>query len=211
MLPSWLRLPLRLPDRLPLDRSADALYVPGLCLTHDKRRLTATNVACMKRAASLVVGPYRTGPSKAECLIFSGCYNGEPLKHELALRRKLAEECGIKKEIIVEIRGIKDTKDELKKLSQVLRVLGARSVLFVTDEYHMPRLVRWARLLMPGVKIFHVSVQSIVYEFAWEPEWYKVTRSGIRPLWILWNVLLYFLTPFFVKGDKNPCCEKSPQ
>jgi len=35
--------------------------------------------------------------------------------------------------------------------------------------------------------------------FAWEPSPIKTIRSGIKPLWILWNILLYIATPFLLR------------
>ena len=181
---------LRLADRLPENVSADAVYVPGLCLTYDKQRLTALNKACMEEAIRQI----QTG---ARHLVFSGCYEGEVLEKELAMRRELANSGGVG--CPKEINGIVNTDDELTKLALVLNKLGASSVLLVSDEYHMPRLVRWARLRLPGVEIFHTSVRPSVYEFTWEPSLIKVIRSGIKPLWILWNVLLYMATPLLLR------------
>lgn len=179
---------LRLADHLPRN-GVDAIYVPGLCLTYDKQRLTALNRACMEEAIQQM-------QAGVKHLVFSGCYDGEVLEQELALRRKLASSGGV--ESIKEISGIVNTDNELTKLALVLNTLEAKSVLLVSDEYHMPRLVRWARLRLPGVEIFHMSVRPPAYEFTWEPSLIKVIRSGIKPLWILWNLLLYMATPLLL-------------
>ncbi|MFY9493297.1 MAG: ElyC/SanA/YdcF family protein [Minisyncoccia bacterium] len=179
---------LRLADRLP-HNVVDAIYVPGLCLTYNKQRLTALNRACMEEA----IQQMQTG---AKHLVFSGCYDGEVLERELALRRELTSVSRVRS--IKEISGIVNTDDELTKLAPVLSTLDARSVLLISDEYHMPRLVRWAQLRLPGVEIFHISVRPPAYEFTWEPSLIKVIRSGIKPLWIMWNLLLYMATPLLL-------------
>ena len=133
----------------------------------------------------------------AKQLVFSGCYGGEALERELALRRELANSGGIKN--VKEITGVVNTNDELTKLALVLNAIDAKNVLLVSDEYHMPRLVRWAQLRLPGIDIFHMSIRPSAYEFNWEPSLIKVIRSGIKPLWILWNVLLYMATPLLLR------------
>jgi len=187
---------LRLRDHLPEDRSVDAVYAPGHCLTYDKQRLTAMNAACLEAA----IRQMREG--RAKCLVFSACYSGQVLARELALRRQMAVEGGLSGEAVREISGIVDTRDELAKLAFVLKALGAKSVLLVSDEYHLPRLVRWARLLLPGIRIFHMSVRPRVYEFTWEPSLVKTIRAGVKPLWILWNVLFYLGTPLVLRKHK---------
>lgn len=186
---------LRLADYLPRNVSVDAIYVPGFGLTYDKRRLTALNRACMEKAIQQM-------QDGTKYFIFSGCYSGKALKRELTLRRGLANDGGISNKVILEIGGVVDTEDELSKLASVLNTFGAKNVLLVSDEYHMPRLVRWARLLLPGIEIFHLSVRPPAYEFAWEPNPLKVIRSGIKPLWILWNLLLYLVTPILLKNHE---------
>lgn len=181
---------LRLANRLPINKNVDAIYVPGLCLTYNKQRLTALNKACMKEAIQQM-------QSSIRYFIISGCYSDEVSRRELALRQKFAKKVGISK--IKKINGILNTNDELIKLLLLLNTLGAKSVLLVSDEYHMPRLVRWAHLRLPNIEIFHISIQPPTYEFAWEPNLIKVIRSGIKPLWILWNVLLYVATPLLLR------------
>ena len=181
---------LRLADRLPCNVSVDAIYVPGFCLTYNKQRLTVLNRVCMEKATQQM-------QSGSRHLVFSGCYDGEVLEQELTLRHKLANDSGVRS--VKKIRGIVNTEDELIKLALILNTLDARSVLLVSDEYHMPRLVRWARLRLSGVEIFHISVRPPTYEFTWEPSLIKVIRSGIKPLWILWNVLLYLATPLLLR------------
>ncbi|MBI4215197.1 MAG: YdcF family protein [Parcubacteria group bacterium] len=177
-------------DRLPYNGSVDAIYVPGLCLTHDKQRLTALNIACME-------GAIQQMQAGAKHFVFSGCYDGEVLERELTLRRKLANSGRVRS--VKEISGIVNTEDELTKLASMLNALDAKSVLLVSDEYHMPRLVLWTQLYLTGIEIFHMSVRPPAYEFTWEPSLIKVIRSGIKPLWILWNVLLYMATPFLLR------------
>ncbi len=182
---------LRLANRLPQEGNADAIYVPGLCVTYDRQRLTSLNSACMEEAMRYM----RRG---VKHLVFSGAYSGRALKQELVLRRKIVEKNCVRSDAVREIHGIVDTYDELTKLALVLKELGAKSVLFVSDEYHMPRLVLWARSQLRGIELFHVSVRPSAYEFPWEPNLLKVFRFGVRPLWILWNVLFYILTPLLL-------------
>lgn len=181
---------LRIADNLPRD-GIDAIYVPGLGLTYDKSRLTTLNTASMEEAIKLTKGKTK--------LVISGCYDGEIMKKELAWRLEIAKRGGIGADSIEKIEGIINTKDELSKLSKVLRRIGAKNVLLISDEYHMPRLVRWSKLILGDIKIFNKSVRPSSYDFVCEPNLVKVIRSGIKPLWILWNVLLYFATPIFVR------------
>lgn len=181
-------------DSLPRD-AIDAIYVPGLGLTYDKNRLTTLNRVCMEEAVKLT-----TGKTK---LIISGCYDGEIMEKELAWRLEIAEKSGISDDSIEKIEGIVNTEDELSKLAKVLCRIGVKNVLLISDEYHMPRLVRWSKLRLVDVEIFNKSVRPSSYDFVYEPNLIKVIRSGIKPLWILWNVLLYFATPIFIRKPSD--------
>jgi len=184
---------LRIADRLPVDESVDAVYVPGLCLTRDGTRLTVLNEAAMRDAVA------HARCMGARHLLYAGCYSGPEMERELSLRRRLANAGGMADEEIREIREIADTREELCRLAVELEDLGAKSVLLVTDEYHMPRVARWANALLPDdVEVFHRSVRAPRYEYTWEPSWIKSFRFGVKPLWIAWNVLLYWATPILV-------------
>jgi uncharacterized SAM-binding protein YcdF (DUF218 family) len=185
---------LRIADRLPDELSVDAVYVPGLCLTRDRTRLTLLNEAAMREA----VGDARS--MGARYLLYAGCYGGPEMERELSLRRRLANAGGVPDERIREIREIADTREELCRLAIELEVLGAESVLLVTDEYHMPRVARWASAILPdNVEVFHRSVRAPKYEYTWEPSRIKSFRFGVKPLWIAWNVLLYWATPILLR------------
>jgi uncharacterized SAM-binding protein YcdF (DUF218 family) len=183
---------LRMADRLPANGVVDAIYVPGFCLKRDKKGLTALNTVCMEEALRQMRSCH------AKHLIISGCYDGDVMEEELRLRRDMANRFGFGSQVH-ELRGITNTDDELQKLRFALKSLGAYDVLFVSDQYHMPRLVRWAERRLPETWLFHVSVRPESYDFAYEPSLIKTLRSGIKPLWILWNVLLYFATPLLLR------------
>ncbi len=186
---------LRIADRLPDNVAVDAVYVPGLCLTRDASRLTVLNQAAMQEAAR------DTRTMGAKCLLYAGCYGGPEMELELSLRRQLANAGGVADEQIRQIREIGDTRQELYRLAAEIDDLGARSVLLVTDEYHMPRVVRWAKALLPdNVEIYHRSVRAPRYEYTWEPSLVKSVRFGIKPLWIVWNVLFYWATPLLLRS-----------
>jgi len=190
---------LRISDRLPDRRTVDTVYVPGLCLTRDGTRLTLLNEAAMREA----VGDART--LGARYLLYAGCYGGPEMERELSLRRRLANAGGVPDERIREIREIADTREELCRLAIELEVLGATSVLLVTDEYHMPRVARWANALLPdNVEVFHRSVRAPKYEYTCEPSRIKSFRFGVKPLWIAWNVLLYWATPILLEPRASP-------
>jgi hypothetical protein len=49
------------------------------------------------------------------------------------------------------------------------RSTGARYLLYA-DEYHMPRVARWANALRADdVEVIHRSVGAPRYEYTWEP------------------------------------------
>ena len=129
---------------------------------------------------------------RAMHLIYSGCYTGDAMETELRLRRKIIDDY-VEDQNITEIEGITKTKDELRKLKSILDELGAKSILFISDQWHMPRLVHKARKLMPDIEIFYISVIPYKYQFAWEPNPIKIIRSGIKPMWIIWNWLLRWI------------------
>lgn len=183
---------LRIADRLPANGVVDAIYVPGLCLKRDKKGLTDLNAKCMEQAL------HQMRSCKAKHLIISGCYDGHVMEEELRLRRQMAEKVGLG-DRVRELRGIINTDDELQKLRSVLKDLNAYDILFVSDQYHMPRLLRWATRRLSTTKLFNVSVRPASYDFAYEPSVIKMVRSGIKPLWILWNVLLYLATPLLLR------------
>ncbi|MBI4160578.1 MAG: YdcF family protein [Candidatus Yanofskybacteria bacterium] len=182
---------LRLTDRLPESGGVDAIYVPGLGLVYNRTRLTALNRVCMEEAVRTIKGGTK--------LIISGCYGGEVMEKELALRWEIVRKARISSGLVREIRGIASTDDELIKLARVLDSINAKSLLLISDEYHMPRLVRWAALRLEGIEIFNKSVRPPSYDFVCEPSLIKVIRSGVKPLWILWNMILYYATPLFIR------------
>lgn len=202
MVPRWLRLPDLLPQ-VGEDRIVGAIYAPAFCLTHDQSRLTDLNHACVELGASQIC------QGRARILVISGAYRGPVMEKELLLRERLAESRGVPREKILKIREIIDTRDELMKLAAVLRELDSHSVMFVSDEYHMPRLIRWAKELLPGIRIYHVSIRRPRYERAYEPASFKLLgfakslRSGSRPLWIIWQVIFYFATPLLLRKAKR--------
>lgn len=191
----------RLKDRLsPVGVIADALYVPGFCLTLDRKRLTNQNSMCMTEAIR------HMNDGRAKYLIFSGCYSGKDMERELFLRRRMSAQGGVSTSAIREIAGILDTRDELVKLRNVLDALGAKSVMFVSDEWHMPRLVRWARILLPNMNIYHKSIRPARYEFTSDPGIagvVKTIRVRFKLLWVLWNMIFYYATPLLVKREEN--------
>lgn len=178
-----------LKDYFPSEEFADAVYIPGFCLTYSQKKLTDLNVKAMEAAIAKVAR------FRANHIIYSGCYDGEPMRKELLLRGLLVSDLNIDDERIHEIKGIVNTKHELNILKRVIEEIGAKSVLLVSDKWHLPRLVRWAKSLMPKKTIYYISVSPRKYEFAWEPNILKVIRSGIKPLWILWNWALWILSP----------------
>ena len=190
MAPRWLRLEDHLPSL------ADAIYVPGLALTWDESRLTSMNRVCVEEGARLI----REG--RAKSLIISGCYGEELSARELGLRMKILLDAGIDPGVIKQISGITSTADEIVRLARVLEELGAKSLVFVSDEFHIPRAVLLARHSLRGVKIFHRSVRTPRYEFTSEPNLIKVLRCGFKPLWIITNVASYFVTKYLVKKNK---------
>ena len=177
----------RLPDDVPA--KADVIYVPGFALTYDQTRLTALNRAVTEEAARLMQS------GRAQYVVISGCYGPSESSLELRLRTNILRLYGIGPEKVRGLNGIVSTHDEFRKLGRVLDELRAKSLLIVSDEWHIPRAVRWAEVLLHGVEIHNKSVRAPRYEFTWETTTLtgriKSLRSGIKPLWILWNFLLY--------------------
>ncbi len=198
----WLKNRLCVKDRCPPTTDGrwvvGATYVPGLCLERTRTALCGMNVNCMIRAASQM----HEGIAR---FIYSGCYGGEEMMKELHLRHAIATGWRVPENKIWEIHGITDTRDELMKLLAVLKGAGVTSVLLVSDEYHMPRLVRWAKILLPGIEVYHISVHTERYRRTWESTglmgWVKSVRAGFRPLWIGWNLTMNLATPILLRKE----------
>ena len=186
----------RLIDNPPINVALDAIFIPSLGITNDKERLVAMNKGCMEEAT-------RFDSGNTKYFIYSGSYEGDVMQQELNLRHEIAVSSGIPKDRIYEIRAVTSTKDELEKLNLESKKLDIKNILFISDRYHMPRLVRWGRLILPEINIFYKSVSNTKYEFAWESNIIKLISSGIKPLWILWNMAGYIITPLLFRRKNN--------
>jgi len=82
---------------------------------------------------------YRKG--LAPLLVFSGA-QGRMHPSPSALRRTLALTCAVPAQAIITDEGATTTREEARRVADVLRPRGATSVLLVTDPYHMLR-ARW--------------------------------------------------------------------
>ena len=185
MAPKWLLLEERLP---PKGEVADAIYVPGQCLTLDGSRLTKVNAEIMRMAASLMVRGLATR------IIISGCYDGEISAKEIRLRRAILKNFRIKDDAILEIEGITSTTDEFGKLKAVLETIDARSLIIVTHDFHAPRALMVANHLLPDIKVYISWVWTPKYERTLEPSWIKNRITGSIFLSIPFNLFAYFKT-----------------
>jgi uncharacterized SAM-binding protein YcdF (DUF218 family) len=117
----------------------------------------------------------------------------------------LAIASGILYENIHLLENVTDTYDETKKAELILKKIKGHSIILTADLYHMPRLVRAMKALLPsGITLHkkHIHCPANDYEMAAEPSIIKSLRAGFKDLWILWNLLLYCATPLILKMAK---------
>jgi uncharacterized SAM-binding protein YcdF (DUF218 family) len=82
---------------------------------------------------------YREG--LAPLLVFSGAH-GRALPSPSARRRALAMACDVPAQAIITDEGATTTQNEAGRVARLLHPRGARTILLVTDPYHMVRARR---------------------------------------------------------------------
>lgn len=171
-----------------------AVYVPSLCLTLDGTRLTAMNEAVTKEAAKLVK------EGRAAHLIFSTAY--EVWKREAELSIKMALSVGVPENITSIIPNVTTTYDETARLKEVVTELNVKSIILVTEKWHMPRASLAIRIAIPEVRLEKISITTPRYESTCHPPTIirkiKSIRDGSRPFWILFNLFFFVITPLFM-------------
>ncbi len=182
---------LAVPDCLPR-HEVDIVYVPAYGLVWNKSRLTAINTACVKAAVCQA--------GKKSKVVFSCAY---PILEDLEgnARKSLAIASGLDENRIILFKDIGNSYEEVLKLLEIYGNLEAKNILIVAERFHLPRVISSLRLMKPDVQLYWLSI-SAPFEIAREPSVIKSVRMGFKILWILWNVLLYPLTPYFLKSAK---------
>lgn len=180
---------LTVPDHLPAGE-VDIVYAPSYGLTWDRSRLTAINAACVKVAL-------RQANNNTKVIL--SCAYPVLAEQEARLKKELALTSGLAEDRLLLIKGSSNSYQEILKLLEIsnLRV-NINSILIVAEKFHLPRLIAALRWLAPNRLIYWRSV-SARFEVAREPSVIKSIRAGYKTLWILWNILLYPLTPYLIK------------
>jgi uncharacterized SAM-binding protein YcdF (DUF218 family) len=118
---------------------ADAIVVLGGGAEWPRGELSSTALHRTIRGIRL----YRDG--QAPLLVLSGGQS-RMRPSGATLRSALALACGVPSQAVITDEGASTTQDEAGRVTRLLRARGARSILLVTDPYHMVR----ARRLFEG-------------------------------------------------------------
>lgn len=183
-----------IPDQIP--QKSDAICCPSYGLYWNKTRLTEQGRSCVIRLARL----YNQG--RAPLAIFSNAYE-EYWRVEAKIKNRLAVDLGIPERAIVHLEAMNNTYDEASYTRTVMRQRSAKSLILVADRWHMKRALDAFRRTIPEAKIYPASVRPDYYEVAREPSLIKSIRSGFKVLWILWNIIFFYLNPLLIKITKN--------
>jgi uncharacterized SAM-binding protein YcdF (DUF218 family) len=116
--------------------SADAIVVLGGGVVWPQGELSSTAVHRTLHGARL----YRDG--RAPLLVLSGSPTRRPGSSASSLRQALALASGVPAPAIITDERSTTTREEVGRVSDLLRPRGARSILLVTDPYHMVRARR---------------------------------------------------------------------
>src|SRR3989344_4048064 len=175
-----------------------AVYVPSLCLTQDGSRLTAMNETATRKAAELVQD------GQATHLIFSTAY--DTWEREAELRKHIAVSLGVRPSAIHIIPSATTTYDETAQLARLMNTLGIKSLILVTDKWHIPRASLAIRITIPEVQLEKVPITTPRYERTYHPAGIipqiKSIRDGSMPFWILFNLFFFLLTPIMMRRQK---------
>ncbi len=114
---------------------ADAIVVLGGGAEWPHGELSSTALQRTTRGIRL----YRDG--LAPILVLSGG-QGRKQPSQAALRKALALACNVPSEAIITDERARTTQEEASRVAGLLRPRGARSILLVTDPYHMVRARR---------------------------------------------------------------------
>ena len=178
------------PDKLP-ENKAMMIFCHTYGTTPGFKKLTAVGQAAMEKAIELIV------KGKSHLLILPVGSYGEDEEKEIKLN--LAQKAGIADKIFF-LRGVTSTYDEVAAIGSSF--IGG-NILVVADRYHMRRSLQIFRACLPGTKLYNASSVCLKYdEPAVPPSLFSFIQSRqIRSKFvsILWNNLLYLLTPILVK------------
>lgn len=120
-------------------------------------------------------------------------------EHEERLKKNLLQRLGVDLALVSVIPDVTNSYNEAEGVRRFVEEFGIDTLIVVADKWQEPRATEAFRLLFPSMVVFGSSFTTRRYEFTEEPSTIKCIRGGIAPLWVLWNLLFWFLTPMFVR------------
>ena len=193
-------------------RIADAVFVPGLCITEDKTRLTIFNREAITYAAELL------NVGVTEKIIYSTNVTEEIDYLENKFRTELLLELGVGQNKLLPLRQSwnSQTQDEVEGLRRFLKEHPEIITLkVVTDSWQMPRLIFAMKRIIPRPEI-EVTPMPIRFSRFERSAEHDAAFGTIKPLlisnrmgWAARNIVGYLLTPFLIRKWTKPLRQSS--
>ncbi len=181
----------------PSSNKVDAIYVPSLALSKDRSRLTIFG----KQGVDVAVSRFKK--KQGSFIVFSEAFKGL-WKKEMELKFKITDASKIPRSKILHCIpgsfGATDTYTEIFELRKIIRQYKISSILVVAEYWHMPRVMKALSLIIPECKtypcVFHAKKHEVAETILRFKGYFTLTKS----LWIIYNVILYVLTPIFASS-----------
>ena len=180
-----------------MDKATTAVFVPSYCLKQADNSnllyLTEMSRKSVLEAIKLVKKGY------ASRVILSTAYDVWQI--ESLLKNTLLARAGIDLEIVNVIPEVTNSYDEAAGIRHLVKEFNIETLIVVADKWHEPRATETFRLMFLDLVVFGFSFTTPVYQMTKEKSTIKRIRTGFAPLWILRNILFWFLTPYLAKRE----------
>lgn len=177
-----------------------ALFVHSYCLAESGQRLTVMSLESVTKAAEQWLA------GDIDYVILAAAYH--VWAKEADLKKGILKEFGVDMNKVIVIPRITSTYDEIEGVRQIVTRLGITELEVIADKWHAPRSRLVFQKKFPNLTVIMKPFTPTTYERALEPHrikilgWIKSFRIGYAPTWILWNMLLWFLTPVILRWHK---------
>ena len=180
-----------LSDTKPLTR-ADLIYVPATGIRWGGTDLLSAGKETTRKAIELYLRGF------APILVFSHAYQAY-WRLEMEPKLRMTDEAGISRHAIqhltAESEGCTSTASELVRLCEIVRKRGAQKIIVVSEEWHAIRVIKWIKVLMPGIE-----VESITVRVPWQAHSAHPRIKGLTTtdgIWQGWNLFWFIAVSIF--------------
>ena len=156
-------------------------------------RLSSMSEESVLRAVLLYIS------GRVDRVILSTAYGEWESTIERDQKIELLMRHGIPREAIDVIPNVTNSYNEAEGVRKYIEQHGIGTIVLVAERWHRFRAIQTLKILFSNIKIEVVWFKPLRWDMTEEPSTIKTFRSGIPPLWVLWNLLLWIPTPLFAR------------